>query len=125
MADQQRSHQSIRNKETLEWLKVTNANSSRKGLHAAKVFFGYFPGDHRSFTSWKNNFLNEHKSKKQDAQRSLMKFLGGTGKHGENPPEDYIPEDIACFKFVTTNQCNKCNMQIEDEDNLKSHIQKS
>ena len=78
MAEQQRSHQSKKNKETLEWLNVANVNCATKGLQAAQVFFGNFPGDYRSFMSWRSNFLKENKSKKQEAHRSLMKFLGST-----------------------------------------------
>ena len=64
--------------------------------------FGKFPGDHKTFKSWKWKFIAEHKSKKQEAHRSLMKECGGTGKQGDIPPTEYFPDDMKVFKFAET-----------------------
>ena len=71
----------------------------RETFEEARIFFGRFPGDHKTFVSWKENFLRKQKKMKKDAQERLMKDVGGTGKYNATPPSDYCPP-VEKFRFV-------------------------
>ena len=48
------------NRETNVWLKeLSSLNlNTRENLEQAKIFFGDFEGDHRTFQSWKEKYQN-------------------------------------------------------------------
>ena len=66
------------NRETSIWLKATIAQNltMREHLEKAKMFFGGFSGDHRTFVSWKEDFLRKQQRMKKEAQERLMKDVG-------------------------------------------------
>ena len=109
------------NEDTLIWLKQISSKPLREGLEAAIKFFGYFEGDHKTFSSWKDTFVSEHKSIKQEAHRRLMKQCGGTGKHGDVPPEDYYPSENITF-VTEENECKKCEETFNSSSDLKTHV---
>ena len=66
------------NRETSTWLrKITEERlSMRDSLEHAKVFFGGFSGDHKTFMSWNKDFLQqERKMKKEAKQADIDKSL--------------------------------------------------
>ena len=114
------------NGETVEWIKVTNetVKSEDEWYQAGIIFFGDFPGIKKTFKKWKNNFIAEHKSKKQESQRYLMKTLGGTGKHGEIPPNEYFPDNMSHFNFIQNKvECKTCEQKLNNYDEVKQHLQ--
>ena len=90
------------NRETTIWLKdnMTENLIMRENLEKARIFFGRLPGDHKTFVSWKENFLRKQKKMKKDAQERLMKDVGGTGKYNATAPSDYCPP-VEKSRFVT------------------------
>ena len=112
------------NRETSIWLKDTIAQNltMREHLESAKMFFGGFSGDHRSFVSWKEDFLQTQKRMKKEAQERLMKDVGGTGKYHATPPRDYCPP-VEKFRFVLEDfQCEKCKVNFTNETTMMNHI---
>ena len=112
------------NRETSIWLKDTIAQNltMREHLESAKMFFGGFSGDHRSFVSWKEDFLQTQKRMKKEAQERLMKDVGGTGKYHATPPRDYCPP-VDKFRFVLEDfQCEKCKVNFTNETTMMNHI---
>ena len=105
------------NQETLNWLKVVANLSAREGLNAAITFFGNFPGDFHNFSSWKDNFLSEHKKMKQEAHIRLRKKCGGGGKQGAEPPSEFVP-----YNMMSDNKCTICKKLFNCENDLKDHI---
>ena len=47
-----------------------------------------------------------------------MKECGGSGKHFDIPPTDFVPHSLAI-----ENKCLKCNDVFENDKSLKNHIQ--
>ena len=80
----------ISNQEFNEWLKLQEGKSQRYVYESGLEMFCI------EFTMWKffllfiENFKKEYKSKKQKSQRRLMIACGGGGKHGNEPPKDYV-----------------------------------
>ena len=68
-------------RETSTWLrKITEERLSitmRDSLEHAKVFFGGFSGDHKTFMSWNKDFLQQERKMKKEAQQRLMGDVGG------------------------------------------------
>lgn len=81
------------NRETNVWLKeLSSLNlSMRENLEQAKIFFGGFEGDHKTFQSWKEKYQNDQRRFQKEAQTRLMRDVGGTGKYNATPPTDYCP----------------------------------
>ena len=46
-----------------------------------------------------------------------MRSCGGSGKHYDIPPTDYLPRGLA-----EENRCLKCDMVCENETSLKAHL---
>ena len=89
--------------------------SMRENLERANLFFGEFPGDHKTFFSWKENFLCKQKRMKKEAQERLMKDVGGTGKYNATPPSEYCTP-VEKFRFVSEDdQCEKCKENFTNE----------
>ena len=106
------------NGDTLEWLKsLSGEKYSESNLEAAKTFLG-FVGDRKMFASWREKFLNKHKSVRQESHRRLMKMCGGGGKHGNIPPKEFIPHNL----LVEAGKCGKCDETFESNSDLKIHI---
>ena len=106
------------NGETLVWLKsLSSEKYSESNLEAAKTFFG-FVGDRKMFASWREKFLNKHKSVRQEAHKRLMKMCGGTGKDFNIPPKEFIPHSL----LVGMGKCGKCDDTFESKSDVKSHI---
>ena len=63
----------------------------RENLEKAKIFFGGFKGDHKTFQSWKEKYQNDQRRFQKEAQTRLMRDVGGTGKYNATPPTDYCP----------------------------------
>ena len=108
------------NKQTIDWLKSTEAQGDRVRLLEAQIFFGNFPGDHSTFKRWKLLFDKDHYNRRKNAQRSLMKECGGTGKHNEIPPDNYFPDNLKLIQ--NENHCTKCDKTFESKEDLKEHI---
>ena len=87
-------------------------------MEAARTFL-CFVGDHKMFASWREKFVNEHKSVRQEAHRRLMKMCGGSGKHGNIPPKEFIPHNL----IVEERKCGKCDEIFESKSDVKIHIQ--
>ena len=84
----------------------------RENLERANLFFGEFPGDHKTFFSWKENFLCKQKRMKKEAQERLMKDVGGTGKYNATPPSEGCPP-VKKFRFVSEDyQCEKMQREF-------------
>ena len=116
--------QSRTNRETSSWLRdnIAQNHTMRENLEKARLFFGKFSGDHRTFVSWKEDFLRKQKSMRKDAQERLMKDVGGTGKYYATPPNDYCPP-LEKFRFILEDyQCEKCNYKLTNEATMISHI---
>ena len=97
------------NKETLQWIKnPTSKIFSRSRFEEAEAFFGGYDGTRRSFGIWQEKFLAEHKRVQQQARIRLMRSCGGSGKHYDIPPTDYLPRGLA-----EENRCLKCDMVCE------------
>ena len=47
-----------------------------------------------SSVTGREKFSIEHKSVRQKIQRRLMKMCGGSGKHADIPPREYIPHSF-------------------------------
>ena len=91
------------NGETLVWLKsLSSEKYSESNLEAAKTFFG-FVGDRKMFASWREKFLDKHKSVRQEAHKRWMKMCGGTGKDFNIPPKEFIPHSL----LVGMGKCGK------------------
>ena len=106
------------NEETLQWIKnSTSKIFSRSRFEEAEDFFGGCDGTRRSFGIWQEKFLAEHKRVQQQARIRLMRSCGGSGKHYDIPPTDYLPRGLA-----EENQCLKCDMVCENETSLKAHM---
>ena len=106
------------NGETLVWLKsLSSEKYSESNLEAAKTFFG-FVGDRKMFASWREKFLNKHKSVRQEAHKRLRKMCGGTGKDFNIPPKEFIPHSL----LVGMGKCGKCDDTFESKSDVKSHI---
>ena len=106
------------NGDTLEWLKsLSGEKYSESNLEAAKTFLG-FVGDRKMFASWREKFLNKHKSVRQESHRRLMKMCGGGGKHGNIPPKEFIPHSL----LAEAGKCGKCDETFESDSDLKIHI---
>ena len=106
------------NGDTLEWLKsLSGEKYSESNLEAAKTFLG-FVGDRKMFASWREKFLNKHKSVRQEAHKRLMKMCGGTGKDFNIPPKEFIPHSL----LVGMGKCGKCDDTFESKSDVKSHI---
>ena len=57
------------NGDTPEWLKsLSGEKYSESNLEAAKTFLGIV-GDRKMFASWREKFLNKHKSVRQESDR--------------------------------------------------------
>ena len=80
-------------------------------MEAAKTFFG-FVGDRKMFASWREKFLNKHKSVRQEAHKRLMKMCGGTGKDFNIPPKEFIPHSL----LVGMGKCGKCDDTFESKE---------
>ena len=94
----------------------------RENLERAHLFFGEFPGDHKTFFSWKENFLCKQKRMKKEAQERLMKDVGGTGKYNATPPSEYCTP-VEKFRFVSEDdQCEKCKENFTNETIMSTHI---
>ena len=93
----------------------------RENLEQAKIFFGGFEGDHKTFQSWKEKYQNDQRRFQKEAQTRLMRDVGGTGKYNATPPTDYCPS-LDNFKFTSQNNCEKCNLNFADEKTTKAHI---
>ena len=112
------------NRETGTWLKDQAAQNltMRENLEQANVYFGGFSGDHRSFESWKKDFLQKQRKMKKEAQERLMGHVGGTGKYNGTPPSDYCPF-VERFRFISENfLCEKCNDSFVNEANVMIHL---
>lgn len=112
------------NRETSTWLrKITEERlSMRDSLEHAKVFFGGFSGDHKTFMSWNKDFLQQERKMKKEAQQRLMGDVGGTGKYNATPPSTYCPS-AARFRFISENYlCEKCENRFENETEVMIHI---
>ena len=94
----------------------------RDSLEHAKVFFGGFSGDHKTFMSWNKDFLQQERKMKKEAQQRLMGDVGGTGKYNATPPSTYCPS-AARFRFISENYlCEKCENRFENETEVMIHI---
>ena len=49
------------NGETSKWINSQKNLSLRAGFEEANTFFGTFPGDHKTFGTWKESFLRKEK----------------------------------------------------------------
>ena len=70
----------------------------------------------RKFLLFIENFKKEYKSEKQKSQRRLMIACGGGGKHGNEPPKDYVPEE-----FSSGQKCIICDTEFYTNKDLRSH----
>ena len=66
---------------------------------------------------WKYKFISEHKAKKQEAQRKLMKPSGGIGKHGQDSPLEHFP-----IMNETNQLCDMCKIQFSNNSEMRNHI---
>ena len=64
------------NGETSKWINSQKNLSLRAGFEEANTFFGTFPGDHKTFGTWKESFLRKEKKIKNEAQQRVMKEVG-------------------------------------------------
>ena len=95
------------NGETSKWINSQKNLSLRAGFEEANTFFGTFPGDHKTFGTWKESFLRKEKKIKNEAQQRVMKEVGGSGKQYYTPPVEYMPP-LQSFGFVSkTLKCEK------------------
>ena len=104
------------NRETLDWLKLNSGLSQTELLIEVQGYFGTFSGQKQKINTWKKKFEAENKSQKQKAHRNLMKECGGSGKHGEIPPVNYVTE-----WFELGEQCPMCKISFKDSADLKEH----
>ena len=61
----------------------------RDNLEHAKVFFGGFSGDQKTFGSRNKDFFQHERKMKKEDQERLMGDVGGTGKYNGTPPSNY------------------------------------
>ena len=78
------------NGETSKWINSQKNLSLRAGFEEANTFFGTFPGDHKTFGTWKESFLRKEKKIKNEAQQRVMKEVGGSGKQYYTPHVEYM-----------------------------------
>ena len=94
----------------------------RDRFEHAKVFFGGFSGDHKTFMSWNKDFLQQERKMKKEAKQRLMGDVGGTGKYNGTPPSIYCPS-VKRFGFISENYlCEKCDDEFENEAEVMNHI---
>ena len=104
------------NGETSKWINSQKNLSLRAGFEEANTFFGTFPGDHKTFGTWKESFLRKEKKIKNEAQQRVMKEVGGSGKQYYMPP-------LQSFGFVSkTLKCEKCQSDFETALSVSAHI---
>ena len=105
----------ISNQEFNEWLKLQEGKSQRyvyeSGLEMFCIEFTL-----RKFLLFIENFKKEYKSEKQKSQRRLMIACDGGGKHGNEPPKDYVPEE-----FSSGQKCIICYTECYTIKDLRSH----
>ena len=110
------------NGETSKWINSQKNLSLRAGFEEANTFFGTFPGDHKTFGTWKESFLRKEKKIKNEAQQRVMKEVGGSGKQYYTPPVEYMPP-LQSFGFVSkTLKCEKCQSEFETALSVSAHI---
>ena len=110
------------NGETSKWINSQKNLSLRAGFEEANTFFGTFPGDHKTFGTWKESFLRKEKKIKNEAQQRVMKEVGGSGKQYYTPPVEYMPP-LQSFGFVSkTLKCEKCQSDFETALSVSAHI---
>ena len=63
------------NEETSKWINSQKNLSLRAGLEEANTFFGTFPGDHKTFGTWKESFLRKEKKIKNEAPLQSFGFV--------------------------------------------------
>ena len=63
------------NGETSKWINSQKNLSLRAGFEEANTFFGTFPGDHKTFGTWKESFLRKEKKIKNEAPLQSFGFV--------------------------------------------------
>ena len=73
------------NGETSKWINSQKNLSLRAGFEEANTFFGTFPGDHKTFGTWKESFLQKDKKIKNEAPLLSFGFVSKNLKMLKKP----------------------------------------
>ena len=85
------------NGETSKWINSQKNLSLRAGFEEANTFFGTFLGDHKTFGTWKESFLQKEKKIKNEAP-------------------------LQSFGFVSKNlKCEKCQNEFKTALSVSAH----